>query len=669
MPLPGENNEISFSDINEELGLSSNAQLDLDSAAEAFSLSRPHNMNEFWGLSFNTFTFDVANVTGFQVANDGTVTPPSSQLGTITSRVYSSGYNSSTNKFPTVGTDTTRTVNVIVRAPSSGYSNNNQLVSGSKTAVQSAIDTYSINTWLSNGGAISINGQTGVVSLDNSGDSTTTPTFTPTSFSTFTSPSSQQQNVTVGNITVPSSPVLYTNSGNTISGTIQVTQLAYVLPAFTLSDWTGTISIDGQDGSISATSGNVSSVNIDTANFQTVSSGVNRTVQFDLIGIPSGYSNTGGDLNNQTKTVFQPAYVEAPSLSLNTLTSWDSNDSSTLKTLIGTNNGGTPDTLYFEMYSSDFKFVEKESNTPVVNPIGDLWRATPTNKTGTTFKVDIRPTGTNTGTQNLTADVDFYGVNDGGSSNPDTTVTQSYPVTWNATVSSLSFTSAGGYQSFQLNTSEAWSAFSYPTSFKLGTNSSAPNTLTGTAGNPFIYVYKAASDLGGTGTVTISASGQDDIVISLSQSPEPLSYYYYINGSSTGETTQTRSLGTLSYLGESVSIGLYTYRGSTAVSSTYILDVNSGGAYSGVGLTTSQQSVSEDISTTQNTGANAATIYLNVDSNSGNSSTRSGQVELSITSGGITTSYVLFNWTQAADPSAGGSGNGDGGDRLDEKIQ
>jgi hypothetical protein len=306
MPLPDSGQPISFEDINLELGNSANAELDLQSASVLLGESdAPYGMDELAGLSFNTFTYGMAGVSGFAVADNGTVTAPTNTLGTITSRVYSSGYNSGTNKFPTVSTDTSRTVDVQVQAPATGYGNNNQIVSGSESAVQGALETYTISTWVASGGTVSINRNSGNVSVSG-GNSTTTVTVTPTSFSTFTSPSSQQQNVSVGNITVPSFPTLYTNSDSVISGTITVTQLADELPTFAVGDWTGVITI-GQDGTISATTGNVSSVNVDTATFYEVTEDTPQTVQFDLIGIPSGYSNSGGNLNNQTQTVTQPA--------------------------------------------------------------------------------------------------------------------------------------------------------------------------------------------------------------------------------------------------------------------------------------------------------------------------------------------------------------------------
>lgn len=515
MPLPDSGQPISFEDINLELGNSANAELDLQSASVLLGESdAPYGMDELAGLSFNTFTYGMAGVSGFTVSDDGTVTSPTNTLGTITSRVYSSGYNSGTNKFPTVSTDTSRTVDVQVQAPATGYGNNNQIVSGSESAVQGALETYTISTWVASGGAISINGQNGVVSLSNSGNSTTTPTFTPTSFSTFTSPSSQQQNVSVGNITVPSN---YFNTGQTVSGTIQVTQLAFVAPAFTLSDWTGTISIDGQDGTISATVGNLSSVNIDTSTFPTVSTSTTRTVQFDLIGIPSGYSNTGNDLNNQTQTVTQVAYVNPPSLSITTSpTTWSSNETG-IKTLTITNTGGDLESVaQFSLTGLGlFKLVGVDSNVPVINPYDNYYQATATDDSVSTFSVGVQPEGNNTNASNNTATVSFLGSNDGGSQTITFTPTQTYPVTWSATPSSFTgadrFDTAGETQYITLSTSESWTASVSGVGFSLDTTS-------GTAGTHTIGVTATAnSGDTRTGTVFLSATGQTDITISLSQ--------------------------------------------------------------------------------------------------------------------------------------------------------
>ena len=594
MPLPDSGQSISFEDINLELGNSANTELDLQSASVLLGESdAPYGMDELAGLSFNTFTYGMAGISGFAVADNGTVTAPTNTLGTITSLVYSSGYNSGTNKFSTVTTDTSRTVDVQVQAPATGYNNNNQIVSGSESATQQGIDTYSISTWVANGGAVSINRNSGNVSVDNNGDSTTTVTVTPTSFSTFTSPSSQQRNISVGNITVPSSPTLYTNSTSTISGTITVTQLADELDAFTLSDWsgaitigqdgsisatvgnvssvnidtgtflevtedtpqtvqfdligipsgysntggnlnnqtqtvtqpaidafelsdwTGTISINGQDGTISATAGNVSSVNIDTGTFTTVDTATSRTVQFDLIGIPSGYANSSGNLNNQTQTVSQPPL--APNLSITTSpTTWSSNETD-IKTLTITNTGGDLETVArFSLTGLGlFKLVGVDSNVPVINPYTNYYQATATDDSVSTFSVGVQPEGNNTNSSDNTATVSFLGSNDGGSQTLTFTPTQTYPVTWSATPSSFTgadrFDAAGETQYITLTTSESWTASVSGIGFSLDTTS-------GTAGTHTIGVTASAnSGNTRTGTVFLSATGQTDITISLSQ--------------------------------------------------------------------------------------------------------------------------------------------------------
>jgi len=594
MPLPDSGQPISFEDINLELGNSSNTELDLQSASVLLGESdAPYGMDELAGLSFNTFTYGMAGVSGFAVADNGTVTAPTNTLGTITSLVYSSGYNSGTNKFPTVSTDTSRTVDVQVQAPATGYGNNNQIVSGSELVTQQGIDTYSISTWVTNGGVVSINRNSGNVSIDSNGDSTTTVTVTPTSFSTFTSPSSQPRNISVGNITVPSSPTLYTNSDSVISGTITVTQLADELDAFVvgnwtgvitigqdgsisatvgnvssvnidtetflevtedtpqtvqfdligipsgysnsggnlnnqtqtviqpaidafeLSDWTGTISINGQDGSISATVGNVTSVNIDTGTFTTVDTATPRTVQFDLIGIPSGYSNSEGNLNNQTQTISQPPL--APDLEITTSpTTWASNETG-IKTLTITNTGGDLETVaQFSLTGLGlFKLVDVDSNVPVINPYPNYYQATATSGTPSTFSVGVQPEGNNTNSSNNTATVSFLGSNDGGSQTLTFTPTQTYPVTWSATPSSFTgadrFDAAGETQYITLSTSEPWTASVSGVGFSLDTTS-------GTAGTHTIGVTASVnSGNTRTGTVTLSATGQTDITISLSQ--------------------------------------------------------------------------------------------------------------------------------------------------------
>lgn len=95
-------------------------------------------------------------------------------------------------------------------------------------------------------------------------------------------------------------------TGGTVSDNTTIVQNA--AGPFTIDDWTGYITISSLGVISVGSNGNVTSVNIDTANFGTVTSSTPRSVQIDLNGIiPSGYTNTGGNLLNQIVSVTQPA--------------------------------------------------------------------------------------------------------------------------------------------------------------------------------------------------------------------------------------------------------------------------------------------------------------------------------------------------------------------------
>jgi len=53
MPLPAPGEPISFGDLNDEIGNNTTDELDIDTAATFFGLSKPHGMDEFAGL-YNT---------------------------------------------------------------------------------------------------------------------------------------------------------------------------------------------------------------------------------------------------------------------------------------------------------------------------------------------------------------------------------------------------------------------------------------------------------------------------------------------------------------------------------------------------------------------------------------------------------------------------------------
>ena len=86
-----------------------------------------------------------------------------------------------------------------------------------------------------------------------------------------------------------------------------------------------------------------------------------------------------------------------------------------------------------------------------------------------------------------------------------------FQTVWTASPTSLSFIQGGETKNITLNTSYSWTASVSGTGFSLSTTS-------GTAGTHTIGVTAASNSSGvRTGTVTISASGQTDHTISLSQ--------------------------------------------------------------------------------------------------------------------------------------------------------
>ena len=70
MALPTSGNSISFGQINDELDNTTTDTLDLENAAEnGFGLSKPHGLNEMFGLSLSRLQLTVK----FLKENDGSV--------------------------------------------------------------------------------------------------------------------------------------------------------------------------------------------------------------------------------------------------------------------------------------------------------------------------------------------------------------------------------------------------------------------------------------------------------------------------------------------------------------------------------------------------------------------------------------------------------------------
>ena len=539
-------------------------------------------------LETPTFTYSTAGVSGFAVSNTGIVTPPSATTGTISSTTYSTGYSSGT--YPVVYTSTTRTVDVDVTVPS-GYTNTGGTVSGTETTTQ-AVAPRTLDISMYGGGSTTITGNT-------------------------------------TNIALAIDDVYYGDQvGDETDWTLEE------VSGGTLSNVTiGSTSGDGDESPINISFSQNTSGNSKSSTFKVAE--LNNSGNSDSITI--------------TQTSFTPNASSTLSISSNdTSFGYDETSVSYYKTLTITVNSGTIGSATISMNSPYFQFVDYgtgDGGMTVSNPSGNQWQAQSLGVNSSTYKVYIVPQQQNTTTSNYSVDVSAQVVGSNGtavaSTNSPMTITQEFQTTFETDVSSLQFSSNGGTKDVVLSTSHSWTASISGTGYSI-------NVSSGNAGTNTIEVTKTSADIGVSGTLTISASGEADIIVSLTQLSAPLQFYYYINNSSTGETGITRTINAAAN-GGTISIGLYVYRGSTADPTSWGLD-RTGGTWLGVSTTNSGQNVSASGTTTQNTGASADELYINYDSQT--TTSRTGTVEIIIDG----SSEVTLTISQAGS-SGGGGGN------------
>ena len=720
-----------------------------------------------------SFTSSDISISGFSVSGQtGAVVNPTVTItnGYSYTISYSSGYNSSTNTYPTVSSATTRTVTVSVSVPDDGnWGNANATVSKGATYQQAAyvvpqtitvdsVSPTSLGTFIGASTAITVTSSTsftanlfsygfkfsnsqGLGVTRNSDTSISGTTGTRTVYVETTVDNSSGASVRNGQVN------FYTDTGG---GTDTAAFEQEGQPTFDSSDWTGGVSISSTTGNVSISTGNSTTTpSVSPTSFPTrTTSTPNRTVTVSNVTAPSGWSNSGTTLSPFNLSVTQAALprtldftasstsvagnVQSVQLFVNdvyyTNTSWNiitestnldnpqvdptsgTGDSGIIFLTFGNNTSGSPRSGTFRLNGGDnsptititqatyvappsisitsvspagpypyegqgniFVNISRSGGTnysaqiapsfnsvvavfPSLQPSGITWNnaSSLTITTGTSFYVEV-PSRSDGTLDTYSSQLFVNASNSGGNTSDSYTLEQVGLVNWETNPTSLSFGTLGGSENITLNSSYSWTASVSGTGFSIDTTS-------GNSGTSTISVTATQKDLGGSGTLTFSASGQSDIVVSLSQVAAPLEILYYINGSSSGQSSGTFTDNSISYVGESTSVGVYAYRGSTPQSTSFILSKNSGGAYFGVSTTTSGTNTTVSSNTTQSTGASAATLYINFNSNSGNTSTRSGEVQLEC--GG---NIVTFNLTQNSDPNAGSGGKtppGPGGGEL-----
>lgn len=229
------------------------------------------------------------NLIGFSVDDEGVITLPTVNIGTIAS--------TSPSSFDAVTQNTSRTLTVTINVPS-GYTNSGSTIVCTTTATQSA-PTLSCSDITISGFAVAYDGVITLPTVD-------VGTIASTSPASFDDPDVDTLRTLTVNITVPAG---YTNTGSTLACTTTATQPG-TQPTLACSDITFsglTVGIGGDVSTPTVNIGTVSSVSPTSFNGH-VTSDTSRSVTVNIT-VPSGYSNSGQTLAC-SQTVTQTAVKE-----------------------------------------------------------------------------------------------------------------------------------------------------------------------------------------------------------------------------------------------------------------------------------------------------------------------------------------------------------------------
>jgi hypothetical protein len=500
MPLPS-TGAIKMSQIKAELGSSSNS-------LRAYSLqagfARPDSMKEFLGYTaLGAFSFAMWN---------GSV---SVNLNGVVSYVIgnATAVSVSPSTFALVRTNTTQTIDVTVTVPS-GYSNSGGTVTGTKTAVQPA-KVFAYADWVSAGGSVSVNKNSGAVSFTN-GTLGTVSSVVPTSFELVTSPTSR--NITVS-VNIPAG---YANTvDGTVSGTFTVTQPALdETISITLNGSTNTWQPSGQGDNAPLVVDvvnlwNTSWTVISDSDWLSVSTSTGTGDGTRTVFVGANYvGQTGytGNTRSGVITVYKTsdfgiratigvtqqvgvAPVVAPTVSLtppnNAVIGYnDYGNQFNYKLYQGTWTGGsTPTQGSFSMNGGgNFAFYGTDGNVVITQPSNGFWVGTIQNATSSPYSVGVYALSQNNSTTSeRNATITFSLGNTGGSNSTSLQIRQGVaPPTfafgdWNGSVS----VSQGGSVSYQTGNA-AGAVLVSPSSFGL-VNTDTTRTINVTVTVPSGY--------------------------------------------------------------------------------------------------------------------------------------------------------------------------------------
>ncbi len=270
-------------------------------------------------------------LSGFSVATDGTITLPTTDVGTITATTPAS--------FAAVDTSTERTLTVSILVPGD-YSNAEKTIECTTTATQPATPTLSCSDITLSGFAVA---QNGTITLPTADIGTISGT-SPASFVIVNVNTSRTLNV---DITVPSG---YFNAGATLNCSTTATQP--LTPTLACSDITISGFAVDENGAITLPTLDIGTISSSSpASYATVSTNTVRTLNLDIT-VPAGYFNTGSTLACTT-TATQPPYnvLECSEITISGFSVFASGNYVTPTVDIGTITGTSPSS--FGTVSSD----------------------------------------------------------------------------------------------------------------------------------------------------------------------------------------------------------------------------------------------------------------------------------------------------------------------------
>jgi hypothetical protein len=281
--------------------------------------------------TFTVKDITVGTTTAFDVNSFGTITAPNVSIKNDIAYTisYTTAENSGTayTTFPKVSADTTRYANVSVTIPS-GYQSAGTVLTKSVSATQEDFNPTLTKSSPTGASLAEFTIASQVKSFSFNSNYSWVATISGTGFQH--SKTNSSSTFTTDDLTGSGNDTIYVralkNTGEERAGSASVSTnfghldntITYSLsqdgePTFTIDDWTGVVSINRQNGAVSATTGNsLATPTFTPTSFALVSSSTNRTVSV-TVKAPDGYNNHNGLVTGNV-TVSQAHFI--PSVSV-----------------------------------------------------------------------------------------------------------------------------------------------------------------------------------------------------------------------------------------------------------------------------------------------------------------------------------------------------------------